>query len=394
MCVDSKAINKITVNCRFPILSLDDILDQLSSSKIFSKMDHKSGYHQIRIRPGDEWKTAFKMQHGLYEWMVMSFGLSNTPSTFMRNFSTRIAPITKCLKGRDFQWTKKTEAIFQLVKQKMTEAPILALSNFESVFKVNCDASGVGISGVLNFEALVSLPGIERVRPYHEALKYINGQHRLSRQHVKWVAYLQEFTFALRHQAESLNRVADTLSHRTLLLTIMSTRVVRSEAFLNMYAADLSFGKIIQEIISELHNEEHFRRDKTLVLVSSNYYWPKLSSDVAHYVEQCYVCQKSKGALTSVGRYTPLPVPEAPWFNTEFAYNRSKNRTTGLSPFEVTYGQKPSGVLDLALILCVGRFIHKADEMAEHLRGIHEQVKLSIQESNSKYKAQADSHHH
>lgn len=52
-----------------------------------------------------------------------------------------------------------------------------------------------------------------------------------------------------------------------------------------------------------------------MALVSSDYYWPKLSSDVAHYVERCYVCQWSKGALTNAGLYTPLPIPEAPWFD-------------------------------------------------------------------------------
>ncbi|GKB94034.1 putative reverse transcriptase domain-containing protein [Tanacetum coccineum] len=204
MCIDYRDLNKLTVKNCYPLLRINDLFDQLQGSSVYSKIDLRSGYHQLHIREEDIPITAFRTRYGHYEFQVMSFGLTNahaskeehgehlkiilellkkeqlyakflkcafwlesaapkTPTEvrqflgltgyyrrFIEGFSLIAKPLTKLTqKNNKYKWGKEEEEAFQLLKHKLCCAPILSLPKGIDDFVVYCDASLKGYGSVL-----------------------------------------------------------------------------------------------------------------------------------------------------------------------------------------------------------------------------------------------------
>nr|GEU81662.1 retrovirus-related Pol polyprotein from transposon 17.6 [Tanacetum cinerariifolium] len=124
MCIDYHELNNLTVKNRYPLPRINDLFDQLQGSSMYSKIDLRSGYHQLRVCDEDIPKTAFRTRYSHYEFQVMPFGLKNAPTVFM-------------------------DLMNRILKQKLCSAPILALPEGSENFMVYCDASHKGLGAVL-----------------------------------------------------------------------------------------------------------------------------------------------------------------------------------------------------------------------------------------------------
>ncbi|GJW61775.1 putative reverse transcriptase domain-containing protein [Tanacetum coccineum] len=360
MCIDYRELNKLTVKNRYPLPRIDDLFDQLQGSSVYSKIDLRSGYHQLRVREEDIPKTAFRTRYDHYEFQVMPFGLTNAPAVFMdlmnrvckpyldkfvivfiddiliysknkqeheehlklilellkkeelyakfskcefwipkvqflghvidsqgihvdpakiesikdwaspkspteirqflglagyyrrfiEGFSKIAKPMTKLTQKKvKFEWGDKQETAFQLLKQKLCSAPILALPEGSEDFIVYCDASIKGLGAVLmqrekviayasrqlkiheknytthDLELGAVVFSLKLWRHYlygtkcmvfmdHKSLQHILNQKELNMRQHRWLELLSDYDCEIRYHLGKENVVADALSRK------------------------------------------------------------------------------------------------------------------------------------------------------------------------------------
>ncbi|GJT83691.1 putative reverse transcriptase domain-containing protein [Tanacetum coccineum] len=214
MCIDYRELNKLTVKNRYPLPRIDDLFDQLQGSSVYSKIDLRSGYHQLRVREEDILKTAFRTRYGHYEFQVMPFGLTNAPAVFM-DLMNRVK----------FAWGDKQETTFQLLKQKLCSAPILDLPEGSQDFIVYCDASIKGL-GVVLMQREKVIAYASRQLKIHEknyithdlelgaSLQHILNQKELNMRQRRWLELLSDYNCEIHYHPGKANVVANALNRK------------------------------------------------------------------------------------------------------------------------------------------------------------------------------------
>nr|GEX42090.1 copia protein [Tanacetum cinerariifolium] len=209
----------------------------------------------------------FEKPNHIYKLKKALYGLKKVPKA-----CDIVVPLNKCIKNSAFEWTQSAQKAHEQINERLCESPILALQDFNQLFEVECDASGVGIEAVL----------LQNKRPMAYFSEKLNGSRK------NYNTYDKEF-YAIIY----------ALSRRHARLTILGDRVL---------------GTTRELLIREAHERGlagHFGINKTLGVLQEHFYWTRMEGDVTALISRCATCHQAKSKFHQ-GLYTPLPVPSQP----------------------------------------------------------------------------------
>nr|GEV33844.1 putative reverse transcriptase domain-containing protein [Tanacetum cinerariifolium] len=313
MCIDYGKLNKLTVKNRYPLPRIDDLFDQFQESSVYSKIDLRSGYHQLSVCKEDIPKTVFKRRYGHYEFQG-----------------------------------EKEEAVFQLIKQKLCSAPILALPKGSENFIVYCDASHKGLGAVLiqnekfiayasrqlkiheknyithDLELKAVMFALKMWRHYlygtrytvftdHKSLQHIMDQKELNMRQRRWLELLSDYDCDIRYHPGKANKILEAqtealkpenlnakdvggMLRKDLPKEKLESRADRTLC-LNNRSWVSCFGDLRTLIMHESHKSKysiHPGSDNMYQDLKQLYWWPNTKANIATYVSKCLTCSKVK----------------------------------------------------------------------------------------------------
>nr|KYP74091.1 Retrovirus-related Pol polyprotein from transposon 17.6 [Cajanus cajan] len=317
LCIDYRDLNRNTVKKKFPIPLVEDLMDELQGSSIFSKIDLRARYNQVRMDPDDVHKTAFRTYGVHYERFVKGFGVV-------------AKPLSDMLKKDNFVWNQEAKVAFQQLKDLLSNAPVLALPDWNKVFIMDVNASGYGIGAVLmqdhhpiayinrvlnqqqqslsNYEKelLAVVFVVQRWRHYlldrhfivrtdHYNLKYLLDQRLTTVFQQKWLVKLMEFDFSIEYKHGHENVAGDALSRIVHVedyvecknLTTHQLQFDLVDRIKNSWVSDVNIQKLISELEINAASHKHHTwhsgelRRKGKLLVGNDL---KLRSDLLNWL--------------------------------------------------------------------------------------------------------------
>nr|GEV37778.1 hypothetical protein [Tanacetum cinerariifolium] len=409
-------LNKLTVKNRYSLFRID-VFDQLQGLQFFSKINLSSGYHQLRVHEDDIPKTAFRTRYGYFEFTVMPFGLTNTPAEehveylrlvleflkkkklkveavknwkvprtpievrsflglvgYYHRFIEDFSKVAKSLtiltqKCKTFDWGEEQELAFQTLKDKLCNAPVLALPNGLEEFLVYCDASRIGLGYVLMQRGKV-ITYASRQLKIHEK-NYTTHDLELGAVVFAlkiWRHYL-DYECEIYYHPGKANVVADALSRKERVKPkrVRAMNMILQSSIKDRILAAQKEGDVRTLIIDEAHKSKysvHLGADKMYYNFRDRYWWPGMKKDIVKDVSKYLTCLKVKAEHQRPSGWLQQPeIPSERIIQTledmlrvrvldfkgswdvhlllvEFSYNNSYHYSMRCALFEALYGRK------------------------------------------------------